>query len=300
MTKIGIKIICLGMVVASFFTSCQKEISSEILTTDTTGTSGTGTGSTGNPNGLLVKVDIRGGTNATDSSITYYGYDAAKRLTSMRTIGSPVAGSSINTLFNYTRNANGIITQVIEKADALTQQGIDSTVTKVGYDATTSHYKYAVVVLSYFGISNSDSSVFVYDATGKFTQTIHYQMSNVISPTYVPALRYDYAYTGSQFTTMTAYSYSATTASFTNIANYAFTYDSNVNPVQCGVDAPIIWSAPESVNNNTSLAFSNLLASSTNFSLSYTYTYNSANKPATAVIKNTSDNTTRKATYYYQ
>jgi hypothetical protein len=294
----GTKFICLVLVALSFFaTSCQKELSTELLSLDSTTTTPV-TGNTGDPNGLLVKVDVRGGATATDSSITYYGYDVAKRMVSMKTIGSPVSGTSINTLYTYTRNANGIITQVVEKADALAQQGLDSVITKVGYDATTSHYTNAVITVSYFGFSTIDSSVFVYGASG-LSQTIHYQMS-VATPTYTPSIRYDYTYTGSQFANMKSYSYNATTASFSALANYAYTLDSKVNPVQTGVDAPIILASPESVNNPTSLIITSSVASSANFSINYTYTYNSANKPATAVIKNTSDNTTKNATYYYQ
>lgn len=297
MSNIGIKIIGLVLLIGSLITSCQKELSAEIIKTDSTGSGTTIVVNPSSSTGLLIKSDLRGGASATDSSITYYGYDTAKRLVSQTLVGSPSNGISPNNSFIYYRNTNGIITQVVQKNATMAAQGVDSTITKVVYDATLNQYKYTTSSFTVFGFTTYDSTVFIY-TSGKFSQSIGYSYSQGFGATqYTPSIRFDFVYTANQFTSMLGYSYDVTSSSFKNISTYTFQYDSNVKPLIVGVDAPIILSSPESANNNTSMVVS---STNVNFTLATSFTYNSANKPATAIVKNSLTNTTQNATFYYQ
>jgi|GEM_PF-435541 len=289
----------LSVILCTFLlVSCQKELD---VITNSTGTTTPGGGSigtsTGDPNGLLIKSVSKG---ATDSTVTEYSYDAAKKLINMKVYGTPVGGMSINTNTTYVRDASAIITKIIQKSEFMLASGVDSSVSVIHYDAVNKRYSSRIGEISLGGfLSYHDSTIYVYDAAGKVSQTLTYQ-EDYITGKYSPSMRSDYTYTGTNVTTMKMYNYDMAINSYALMVTYTFGYDAKVSPMKLGIDAPLILEAGTEGTNNIVSTVATSSTPAANFTIGFVFTYNSANKPATAVQTQSSPASVKNVVFHYQ
>lgn len=267
-----------------FLTACQKEPAFIDPSS--------GAGSGGTTSGLLVRnVEVVG----TDSSVIDFSYNTSGRLTRF-----DVSGTSTSPLtYKLLRNSSGIITQTIASGPDLSAVGLDSLVTNVFYNASTSRYTYTQYNVNLGGVSYGDSTVFTYDGTGNLTSVTDYQ--RMMSQSYTPATRNDYTYNSGNVVTEKDYNYNPTTSVWTLSGTAAYTYDAKTNPLKLGAEAMIIglttYFGP---NNLTGLTYTDASDPSNNYTQTSTYTYNSTNKPATGTgTENDNTGTVSYALRYY-
>jgi len=272
------------------FASCQKEGSFE----DPTRTPGGGTSGGGTTNSnRLVRIGIRLGT---DSITTNFGYNASGSLVSFIQSGT-VTGIPITAEAKYVRNAANIITSTVVKNEALAQFGLDSVEAFHTYDPANARYKHSISRITIFGETETDSIVFVYNA-GKLAEAIDYYDEGTGSG-YVPLTKETYAYSGSNLSQIKSYSYNDQTRSYDLDETINYEFDTKLNPMQfAAVDAPVtsmrlFYSANNALKTTTVQA-----GSSTPVVATVAYTYNTNNKPLTAISG--SGTVTSKSTYYYQ
>ena len=276
--------------------SCQTEPDFNI---SGGGNSGGGNGGGGNGGGTVGDLLVRAvSKTGADSVVITYGYDAAKRLILEKIVGIS-QGVNVGNEQQIIRNGSGIITKLVQKNAALQQAGLDSIVTAVHYDASTSRYSSKVQEITFMGFSSKDSSVFIYDANGKITGEDSYQ-SDPLSGTYSLTFKTVYAYaTNGNLDSFKQYDLS--NGSTDLVATVTYTYDTKVNPLHLNNEAFVIGK-PESisVNNIVMAQYNDLTDPTNNITFSNTYTYNSANKPATGISTQNPGNIVSNGAYYYQ
>jgi RHS Repeat len=275
--------------------SCQKEIGFNNGNPAGSG-SGSGSGSGGGTSGgssngnLLVKVAY---TDAAGSATLDYTYDAANRLILQSLVGK-VGGLDATQSFRLIRDASGVVTQVITKGAQMALYGVDSTVAIAYYDASKKRYSALSTPVNVAGMGalGTDSSVFIYDAAGKIVEQDDYtDMFGVVTPT----SKNMFTYTGGNLTREQLYAASGLASTVD------YTYDTKVNPLPIGTEAFLIGShAYVSANNQIDEKVTSALLPSASYELTTTYTYNSSNKPATAVGKGGPGNLNQNATFYYK
>ncbi|TMI77855.1 MAG: hypothetical protein E6H10_18190 [Bacteroidetes bacterium] len=272
-----------------FLVSCQKE-------RDFTNTASGGTGNTGS-DGLLVKTVVRDGS---DSMVTTYGYDSNKRLSSLNKKGIDDQGNTVNAEYHFHRNASGIITDYSATDPTLIAAGIDSIKTIVHY--SSSRYTSYVLSINVPGFVVLDSSVFVYDGTGRIVGENFYQSPSGIGNDYYLSGKINYSYLSSgNLSGFVIHDYDQSgTEVFTAYASN-MTYDAKINPIHLGNEA-FALGHPEWVSSNNILSEQNSDSGgpADDQSVTYAYTYNANNKPATGTITIMPDNTVGNTTYYYQ
>ena len=281
------KNISILIVLIILFTSCQKEVDWN--------TGGGGGG--GTTNQKLVRVGTRSGT---DTTTTDYGYNAAGKL-----IRNYIAGTAQGTTFfieaKFNRNASNIITSVVLKSDQFAAIGIDSIVTNVKYNTSTSRYTGTVTVLTVFGFTIKDSSVYSYDGSGLLIQEEAFA-SNPLTGLYAPSTKdvYTYAANGNVLNEK-YYDYDAASSSYQLSEEYTNEYDTKVAPLQLGVEAIFLGDMVDAaVNNLTKAIYSDATDPTNNETTDYVYTYNTANKPLTSTSTVTPGGTVTRHTYTYQ
>lgn len=281
-------------IVGIVFASCQKEVSFG----DNGGTGGGGGG--GTTGDLLAKIVTKEGA---DSTVIEYEYDAAKRLIREKISGIS-QGSSIENDLRIVRNGAGIITHTIQKTPDLIAQGIDSAVTRVNYNTGTQRYTSRVVEISLFGISVIDSTVFVYDGAGKIIREDDYLYNPAFGALPLLSVKTEYV-NGASGITQTNINYSdpSTGGPFELLATYKNTYDTKVSPLilPAGEAAAIVRMDFSATANATKVEYTDVKnGSNNNYNLVIAYTYNSKNKPLTAIITQTPGNAVSNSTFYYK
>ena len=266
------------ILVASILFSCQKEI-------DFANTNG---GSGGTTDALLQKLVSRSGS---DSSTLEFGYNTSKKLMTLNTI-DVTSGTTSLTRERVERNSQGIIQRLIIKDDQYQQLGLDSVVTVMEY--SSGRYISKVTTIDLGIVVFSDSVALIYDAGGKVvTERIY---DDLATGNYEENSKIDYAYSGNNIVTIKQYSYDGSTYSL--VVTYSYDeYDNKVSPMNIGFEA-FVFDSPAmfSFNNPTKSSISDTGSSET---FTTTYTYNSANKPLTAMSAIQPGNSTATATYYY-
>lgn len=156
-----------------FLFSCQKEIDFG------TGSNNSG-GSGGNkPATLLIKkVDKTGA----DSLVTLYTYNSDKKVINIKVTGTD-HGTPVDKEYRYYRNASGIVTQYSTIDADLIAVGVDSITTIVFYNSSTSRYAGYLININVTGFVLLDSSVYVYDGSGKSLKKMDMKAHRVVEPT---------------------------------------------------------------------------------------------------------------------
>jgi len=258
--------------------SCQKEV------TDIFNNSGSSSGS------QLVKIISKSGS---DSSAMSFGYNSSKKLTDLNSF-SVTGGTTSSFSMRAVRNAQGIIQKVIIKSDQYKQYGLDSVITAVTYQA--GHYSTEVTTIDLGGISAADSVSLSYDAGGKVIKEESFFVALGSADT---MSKTEYTYNGNNISTMNTYSYDASTSSYKLVDTYNYDpYDDKQSPMYFGNDAFVFGSPLFNSYNNPLKSSQTVLGATQTYTV--TYTYNSANKPATAISTIQPGNTTATGTYYYQ
>ena len=193
------------------------------------------------------------------------------------------------------RSSQGIIQRLIIKADQYQQAGLDSIITVVEYNSGQYISKLTTIDVGIAVIK--DSVVLIYDGTGKVVTERTYD--DVGTGAYIETGKRDYTYSGSNIATINYYTYDSTTASYSLQGTYTYDeYDTKVSPMSIGneafvFDSPLLFSA----NNPTK---SSVIVPGSSQSFTTSYTYNSANRPLTAMSTIQPGNSVTTGTYYYQ
>lgn len=282
------KIAILAVGLVTVLTACQKE--ADLKDPDgTTGGSGTGTAA-----GVkLVRIGTRTGA---DTITTDFAYNAAAFLSNIHYAGT-VNRQAIDANIRIVRNASNLITAYVATSNIYVAVGLDSLVTSYVYDAA-GRYRYGLARYTYLGVFMADSTVFAYDASGKFVSGVSYS-DDGSGRGYRLDSKTDYTYIGSNIATEKSYSYNGTSYDLDENVSYD-AYDAKANPLLFPNDAPVLGMATfYSANNplkrtttdNTGLSPVTSVAG-------FTYTYNGSNVPVKAV--STDGTSTSASTYYYQ
>jgi len=264
--------------------SCQKErdfASKENSSTDATGT-------------LLVKMITKHGT---DSAVHIYSYNSSGKLIDMTTTGTDQG----DVLFNQetiVRNSKGIIQQITFKDEQLIQSGVDSFLINVHYDESLSRYASRVATIDYGFEIWRDSVIFSYDANGKMVTASNFTDNG--TGTYHTGGKIDYTYAGNNMATAKVFSYNA--GAYEEDFTLTIEYDTKTSPLILGTEAILIdyqgIGAYYSSNNFTKQTAT--YPSDPTETYTSTYTYNSANLPATSTAQVQPGNDTYSSTYFYQ
>lgn len=253
------------LAVLTFLTACQKEAA----LVDPGNSSGGGGTTTG---GLLTR-NVE--TDGTDSTVTDFSYGAGNRLTKIDYTGSSASPAT----YKLSRNNSGVITRMTLISPDFQSIGVDSIVINVSYNSSTSRYTSSQYSLAISGTTYTDSTAYVYDASGNLTSAAGYEKI-AITP-YTPYGRTDYTYANGNVSSEKYYDYDPSTSTWSLSATSAYTYDAKTNPLKLGVEAILLNQAGFfGPNNSTDFSYKDATDPTNNFTRTYTYTYNSANKPS--------------------
>lgn len=258
--------------------SCQKEVDDIFA------------GGGANGTRLIKTVDKTG----SDSTVTVYSYNASGKIVRADIFGTD-SGQAFDLSLSYVRNSSGIIQKQILKSGDLASAGIDSIVHNVNFDIANNRYKSAVAAFVFFGIPLVDSIAFQYDGSGRLTSEIDYLD---IGTGFEPTTKTEYTYAGNNLATEKVYTYDVSTGSYSLEDTYTYEYDAKINPLQFAFDAPILNMYPFYSTNNVAKTTYVSSDPAYNFIATETYTYNSSNRPVTAV--ETVGSETSTTNYYYQ
>lgn len=281
MRKYGLLFLFSGIIV---FTGCQKEIDW-----------GLGGSSGGD---LLVKTVSK---NGTDSVVTVYTYNSSRKLINEKMTGMS-QGINAGNEYRYYRNGSGIITHYVQINPNLILAGIDSVVTYVNYDAASSRYTSSVSELSLFGFTVRDSAAIVYSANGKVGQLDQYQKIPLSGGGYEISARIKYTFDASgNMTQQDFYSVDPVTLAEDLFSSIKYTFDTRPSAIRLDNEGFAIGKPDlTSFNNAASVDFVDASDPANNFTISNVYTYNSNNKPATAVSTRNPGAIVNNISYYYQ
>ena len=270
--------------------SCQKEI-------DNAPGSGGGGGGGGTTDQKLIRIGSRSGA---DTSTTDYGYNAAGKLIRQYTSGVD-QGTAFFIELKFNRNASGIITSVVFKSDQFASLGIDSVVKVVKYNTATSRYTGTTTAVTIFGFDLKDSSIFTYDGSGKIIQEESFS-ADPNTGIYQKTSKDVFTYLASGNVGNEKYfEWDDISSTYILSEEYTDEYDTKVSPLQMGIEAILIGDLVYAATNNlTKSIYVDATDPSNNETTAIVYTYNTANKPATAIATATPGGTVTNVNYTYQ
>jgi len=271
--------------------SCQKEADFSNNNNNNNGNAGGGSTS----GTLLVKTVTKEGS---DSAITVYTYNSGKKIIDEKSVGI-IGGIDMGNEFRYYRNSSGIITSYTQINALFAMSGLDSVTTTVHYSTSSSKYTSTVQEISLYGFSVMDSSVFVYDGSGKIIRSDIYQSIPLTGIDYELTEKIKYTYANGNISQYDFYD--ATGGTDDLIATRKSTYDTKTNPLQLNNEAFAIG-RPDfiSANNGTKVEFIDVNDPTSNQTITFTYTYNSNNRPITATSTQNPGAGIRTYKFYYQ
>lgn len=270
------------------FVSCQKEIDW-----------GLGGGNTVSQ--ILVRVKSQTGTDT--SQLDYY-YDANKRIIRELTNGIG-GGQNLNNDLIITRNASGIITKTVQKAASLLAAGIDSVITMYNYSTATSKYTSSVFQLGIPGFTVMDSAVYTYDVSGKISKDEHYlQVSGLpipVPPVLIARNIYSYSADGRNLLGVATDAAIPPATTLSPATAQTYTVDTKFNPLIILNEAVLLNRVGLfNANNSAKAVVTNTIDPTQDFTMDYTYKYNSANKPDSSYGTRTPGGAVTAAKYFYQ
>lgn len=269
--------------------SCQKEV-------DFANNNGNG-GNGGNTSGtMLVKIVQK---NGSDSLVSSYAYNSDKKIINLKIAGVD-SGTQQNTEYRYYRNASGIVTHYSIIDSSLAASGIDSIVTVVHYNSSTSRYTGYVINVNVSGFILLDSAAYVYDGSGKIIEEDLYESPTGTGTDYYFSGKLNYSYVNGNISELDIHDFDQSgTETFT--ASNKITYDSKTNSFSAGNEGfPLGHPEWVSVNNIAGEQLSDSNGPADDQTVSYNYAYGSNNKPQTAVVSVVPGNSVFNFSYYYQ
>jgi len=268
--------------------SCQKEIDW-----------GTGGGAVSQ-----TLFRIKSTTGATDTTQIDYFYDVNKRLARELTNGIG-NGQNLNNDLTITRNSSGIIIKTVQKAATLLAAGIDSVVTIYNYNTGTSKYTYSYFDLTVATITVRDSAVYTYDAGGRISKDEHYlQVTGLpipLPPTLTARNTYTYSADGKNLLGIASDAAIPPATTLSPATAQTYTFDTKVNPLIILNEAVLLGRVGFfNANNSTKTVVTNTIDPTQDFTMDYTYKYNSANKPDSSYGTRTPGGAVTAVKYFYQ
>jgi hypothetical protein len=193
----------------------------------------------------------------------------------------------------------------VQKAASLLAAGIDSVVTLYNYSTATSKYTSSVFQLSIPGLTVLDSAVYTYDASGKISKDEHYlQITGLPFPlpaTLAARNTYTYSADGKNLVGIGTDAAIPPATTLSPATAQTYTVDVKVNPLIILNEAVLLNRAGLfNANNSTKAIVSNTIDPTQDFTMDYTYKYNSANKPDSAYGTRTPGGAVTATKYYYQ
>jgi hypothetical protein len=282
--------ILLFSLITVFLFSCQKEVN--WITTGNN--SGGGSNTTGI---LLTKMVLKTGL---DSMVYTYGYNASKKIISMKQEGIDDQGDDVNNEYHYHRNASGMVTDYSIISPDLVFYGIDSITVIV--HSNSSRYTSYVINVNIPGYILLDSSSFVYNSSGKIIGEDLYESPSGDGSDYYLAEKVNYSYTTrGDLSSLEIHDFDQSGTETFTASTFNINYDSKVNPIYAGNEGfalgQLSWVSP---NNVVSQQLQDSNGSVDDQSVTFTYTYNNNDRPQTCVINVMPDNTVTNISYYYQ
>jgi hypothetical protein len=252
--------------------SCQKEIDGRVaeVTPPPVGP--------GVPAGVLVDRTVT--LYGTDSITVRYFYDSQKRLIEKEVTSSDATVITLND--KLIRDGQGIIRQIIEKTSEYRLIGIDSVIWDVQYNPTTQRYTgRSTNPVSYHHFR--DTTVFIYDASGKVTQV---ETSTYTAATgFTPYEKYTLAYDAAGNTAESKFYFVYTAPQYDWTFTYTYTYDmTKTNVLDFGIEN-ILFEPWNGIQKNM-LVRQKMEHSDAQYNMQadFTTTYNSSNHPVSAVL----------------
>ena len=247
---------------------------------------------------LLVKMVQKTGS---DSLVTTYSYNGNKKLISLKELGIDDQRNSINREYHYHRNASGIVTDYSMIDPDLIAAGIDSLTTMVQYNSSASRYSSYVLKVSVSGFNFLDSSVFVYDGSGKIIGEDLYESPSGVGNDYYLSGKINYNYSANGNLSQLDIHDLGTSGAEIFSATTKVGYDTKINPLHFDNEA-FAMGHPEwvSANNIANEQLSDSNGPADDQTVTMTYTYNSSNKPKTSITTVMPDNTIVNTSFYYQ
>lgn len=274
-------------IMLSILISCQKEID-------------WGQGGGSSSGGRLVRIKSRTGT--TDSTQIDYSYDASGRLTRELTSGVG-AGVSLDNDLIINRNSAGIITSLVQKNPNFIILGIDSVITRVYYNTTSSRYTATAFDLGIPGFTVTDSAVYNYDASNRIIDETHYMSTPGLPLPPFVGLKNTYVYNaaGNNLVSISQEASTAPGGPLSPVSLQVFTYDSKTNPLIILNEAIVTARTGNyNANNVTRAVFTNSVDPTQDFTLDGTFVYFSNNKPDSASSTRSPGGDVTKTRYFYQ
>lgn len=267
--------------------ACQKEKSLE----DPNATPGTGSGTGNNNNGTrLTHIGSRIGA---DTITTSFRYTTGGRLNAIEYSGS-VDGQDAGAQIRIFRNSADIITSYVTKAELFTAIGIDSLVTNFLYDAATSRYRYGVTRYTFMGDQSADSVVFNYDGAGKLISAISFHDEGA---GFEQDTKDEITYSGNNIASVKTYTFDGSVFVPEQTTTYDL-YDNKSNPLFFPQDAPALGMTTFYSANNVVKRTITDHTSGESASGTFTYSYNTNNRPTKAVSSHGTASST--SNYFYQ
>lgn len=267
--------------------SCQKEID----------------WGTGSSNVAQTLYRIKSKTGTTDSTQIDYIYDANKRL--IREVTTGVAGTqNLDNDLAITRDPSGIILKTVQKAASLLAAGIDSVVTIYHYNSVTAQYTSSVFTLSVAGFGVKDSAVYTY-TSGRISKDEHYlQLTGLpipLPPTLSARNTYTYSADGKNLLAVASDAAIPPATTLSPATAQAYTTDTKTNPLIILNEAVLLSRVGlYNANNTTKAVVTNTVDPTQDFTMDYTYKYNSINKPDSAYGTRTPGGAITATKYFYQ
>ena len=277
-------ILCTSVIL--LLVSCTKEKS-----IDSTDPDAPGGGS--QASGQLVKTVIQLGL--TDSAVSYISYDGEGRF--QRTW----LGGNQNPMNDYgdtrvVRNSQGIITRIILKNEA--NSATDSLEYQVYFNTGNGRYAAKVFTEEEQGVIYKDSIVYSYNASGQISEELSY--ISIDNSPYEEWSKTLYSYTNGNLTGYQGYFMNYNTNAYVQLSQIDIEYDNNQSPLVLGAEGILLEQINlVSPNNVTRATVSDLEEPANNETVTYTYTYNDKNKPATGSITFQSVGLPIPITFYY-
>lgn len=281
------RIFLVFVTLVTVFISCQKEID-------------WGQGGGSSTGGRLVRIKSQTGT--TDTTQIDYSYDASGRLTRELTKGIG-GGMSLDNDLIINRNSAGIITSLVQKNPNFIILGIDSVITRVYYNTTSSRYTAAAFDLGIPGFTVTDSAVYNYDANNRIIDETHYMSTPGLPLPPFVGLKNIYVYNPAGNNRVSIAQEASTTPGgpLSPVSLQVFTYDTRTNPLITLNEAIVTARTGNyNANNVTKVVFTNSVDPSLDFTLDGTFVYNSNNKPDSASTTRSPGGEVTKTRYFYQ
>jgi len=277
------------------FTSCQKEISWDLLPPVTPPTDSTDTVPT-NPDGtLLVKsVSVENGETYTVD----YSYDADKRIEVMRTTGI-INGIDAGEYRRFYRDAIGRIVRIAIKIPDQAGESIDTIFTDVHYPNSTSfNYDYTVRKYEAFGLEIGDSAVYTYNASNQITEYYDYQTSGSIGILQTSKIVHTYDASGN-ITSMDQYN--DISGSSELVQTIAMEYDDKTNPLSLDKQPLLVSLGNPGTSHNNLVVIKFIIPGQPDVINNISYTYLSNGYPSVITqVDITDNNATTVTTMYYR